>query len=74
MYEKNNNTYHGIIDLMLVYDDHIDIIDYKLSSIDDKNYDKQLKGYKNYIKEKTNLPISMYLYSINKDIFRKVND
>ena len=73
MYEKDNNNYHGIIDLMLVYNDHVDIIDYKLSNIDDNNYDKQLKGYKEYISTKTDLPISMYLYSIEKDLFRKIN-
>ena len=27
--ENNNETYKGIIDLMLEYNDHIDIIDYK---------------------------------------------
>ena len=72
IYEKDNKTYHGVIDLMLVYKDHIDIIDYKLSGIEDKNYDNQLKGYKEYISEKTNLPINTYLYSINQDLFKKI--
>ena len=72
MYEENNKTYHGIIDLMLVYNDHVDIIDYKLSNIDDKNYDKQLKGYRNYISNIIDLPINTYLYSISNDVFRKV--
>ena len=49
IYNKDNNEYHGIIDLMLEYDNHIDIIDYKLKGITDENYIKQLNGYKEYI-------------------------
>ena len=64
MYEKDNISYHGIIDLMLIYDDHIDIIDYKLKNISDENYKKQLLGYKNYIENKLNKKVSTYLYSI----------
>ena len=71
MYEENNNKYHGIIDLMLMYKDHVDIIDYKLSNIDDPNYIKQLNGYKNYISEKTGLSVNTYLYSIEKDELKK---
>ena len=57
---------------MLMYEDHVDIIDYKLSNIDDSNYMKQLNGYKNYISEKTRLSINTYLYSIEKDEFKIV--
>jgi len=64
MYEKDNTNYHGIIDLMLVYDDHIDIIDYKLKNIKDENYIKQLSGYKSYIENKLNKKTNTYLYSI----------
>lgn len=62
--EKNNETYHGIIDLMLEYKDHIDIIDYKLKNIDDKAYIEQLIGYKKYIENKFNKKTFIYLYSI----------
>lgn len=55
---------HGIIDLMLEYDDHIDLIDYKLQRVDDKNYHKQLKGYRDYIVNKTGKETNLYLYSI----------
>ena len=34
---------------MLVYENYIDIIDYKLSNIDDEKYIDQLNGYKKYI-------------------------
>ena len=62
--EKNNETYHGIIDLMLEYNDHIDIIDYKLKNIEDNAYQEQLNGYKNYIENKLNKKTYIYLYSI----------
>ena len=72
-YVAQNSTYHGIIDLMLVYKDHIDIIDYKLSNIEDSAYIKQLKGYKNYIENKTDLKVNTYLYSIEKDKFKEIS-
>ena len=49
IYEKDGIKYHGIIDLLLEYDDHIDIIDYKLKNTIDHNYKKQLLGYKEYL-------------------------
>ena len=55
---------HGIIDLMLVYDNHIDIVDYKTKNIDDPSYLKQLKIYKNYIARTFNKNVKLYLYSI----------
>ena len=64
IYELDNIKYHGIIDLMLEYDDHIDIIDYKLKNVSDENYIKQLNGYKSYIKSITNKPTNTYLYSL----------
>ena len=64
MYEKDNTLNHGIIDLMIEYSDYIDIIDYKLKKISDENYIKQLKGYKEYIEERTNKKVNLYLYSL----------
>ena len=72
MYKEGNDNYHGIIDLMLVYKDYIDIIDYKLSNIDDPNYIKQLNGYKQYIENKSGLKVNTYLYSIEKNEFKTV--
>jgi ATP-dependent exoDNAse (exonuclease V) beta subunit len=54
----------GIIDLMLEYEDSISIIDYKLKNVDDKEYVKQLKGYKKYIEGITDKKINTYLYSV----------
>ncbi len=64
MYKDDNNIYNGVIDLMLEYDDHIDIIDYKLKGISDEEYTKQLNGYKDYISIVSNKKVNIYLYSI----------
>ncbi len=72
-YEFIDNDVHGIIDLLLIYDDHIDIIDYKTKHIDDENYDAQLEVYVSFIASKIkNKPIHAYLYSLvdktNKEV------
>lgn len=63
----------GIIDLMIVYDDYIDIIDYKTKNIDDDSYLKQLKVYETYIKTKYNKQINTYLYSLLSSEYKKCN-
>ena len=63
---------HGIIDLLLEYDDRIDLIDYKLKNITDDKYIKQLKGYQNYIETKVSKPVSIYLYSIIDGKFEQI--
>ena len=72
IYEDNNITYHGIIDLMLEYDNNIKIIDYKLKNINDNAYLKQLNGYKDYIENTFNKDTSIYLYSILDNTLEKV--
>jgi len=69
---EDNNEKHGIIDLMLEYDDHIDIIDYKLKHVDDNDYLNQLHGYQNYIKTKTNKQVNIYLYSVLDSKIRQI--
>jgi len=59
----------GIIDCMLVYSDHIDIIDYKLKNVVDDAYKKQLNGYKNYIEKRIGKKTNIYLYSILDEKF-----
>ena len=49
---------------MLEYDEHIDIIDYKLKNIESDEYLNQLMGYKDYIENITNKKTNIYLYSI----------
>lgn len=66
IYDKNDEL-HGIIDLLLEYDNEFKIIDYKLKNTVDEAYVKQLTGYKEYIKNMTNKKVSTYLYSIIDD-------
>ena len=72
-YSNDNKEYHGIIDLLMVYDDHIDIIDYKLSKIDSPEYIRQLSIYKEYIKSKYDKEINVYLLSILKASITKLD-
>lgn len=72
IYEEDNTTYHGIIDLMLVYKDNIKIIDYKLMNISDEAYLKQLNGYKDYIENRFNKPTNIYLYSVTNNTLEKI--
>ena len=64
----------GVIDLLLIYDDHIDIVDYKLSKIDDENYARQVEIYKNYLAKCTpSKKINTYIVSILKGEVKEVN-
>ena len=72
IYNYDNNETNGIIDLLIEYPDHFDIIDYKLKNIDDENYDKQLNGYRNYIESISNKKVSCYLYSIIDENYREI--
>ena len=72
IYEQDNEKYHGIIDLILEYQNHIDIIDYKLKNVYDESYKKQLNGYYDYIKSITNKEINLYLYSLIDEQFLKI--
>lgn len=70
VYTDVDTLYHGSIDLMLEYTDHIDIVDYKLKNTKDENYIKQLKGYKKYIETISKKSVYTYLYSIlDEEIF-----
>lgn len=71
IYKKENITYHGIVDLMLEYEDSINIIDYKLKNISDIEYLNQLKGYKDYIGNIFKKKVNIYLYSISSGILEE---
>ena len=58
--DEQNHT-NGIIDCLLLKDDEVDIIDFKLKHLDDDKYVLQLHTYCDYIKQITDLPIKMYL-------------
>jgi len=63
---------HGIIDLLVEYDNMFYIIDYKLKHIDDEAYKEQLQGYFDYISSKTNKEVRCYLYSIMDKTIKRV--
>ena len=73
IYEEDNIIKRGIIDLILEYEDHIDIVDYKMKNIDDEFYISQLNGYKIYIENISNKKVNIYLYSIVSDIYKKIS-
>ena len=72
MYEEDNTLTHGIIDLLLVFDNKNIIVDYKLNNISDEAYIKQLNGYKKYISSINNLNTEIYLYSILSGTLKKM--
>lgn len=71
-FKDNLDNYHGVIDLLVIYKDHIDIIDYKLSNLDSIEYERQLSIYKKYVNSISNLDINLYLLSILKKEVKKI--
>ena len=57
---------------MLEYDNHIDIIDYKLKNVNDDKYILQLKGYKDFVESVSGKSVSLYLYSIIDSVILKI--
>jgi ATP-dependent exoDNAse (exonuclease V) beta subunit len=72
LYEEDGVKYHGIIDLLLEYNDEFKIVDYKLKNIKDDAYLKQLNGYKKYIESITDKKVDIYLYSIIDETLQKL--
>ena len=72
-YLIDNVKKHGIIDLLIETDDSLILVDYKLKNISDPSYDKQLNGYRKYLEKVSKKKVSMYLYSIMDQKFRKVD-
>lgn len=68
---KNNVI--GVIDLLLVYSDHIDIVDFKLSNVDDEKYEKQLGVYKDYVSQLSNKEINTYVLGILSNKLKKLS-
>lgn len=62
-YDREKDV-HGIIDLLLIYKDHLDLVDFKAKDIDDPFYAKQLSAYAIYLSRVFHLPIKKYLLSI----------
>ena len=72
IYIDNNDEKHGIIDLILEYNDEYAIIDYKTKEIEDIEYQKQLEGYKVYLENLTNKNVDIYIYSILDEKLKKL--
>jgi ATP-dependent exoDNAse (exonuclease V) beta subunit len=54
---------NGIIDCLLIKEDEVDIVDFKLKNISDVHYNEQLNIYADYVKKICKLPIKKYLIS-----------
>lgn len=72
---KNNQIHHeyqfidengqkGVVDCLIIHENHIDIIDFKTKNIDDDSYLQQLNNYKKYIKSITDKDVKLHLVSI----------
>lgn len=72
IYQMDQEKVHGIIDLLIERDDIIYIVDYKASDIDNKDYDKQLKVYYDYVRSRSSKNVECYLLSLIQNRFRKV--
>lgn len=57
----NSSGIEGYIDALIIKENEVDIIDFKLKNIDEIEYVRQLNIYKDYIKKVTDKPIKMYL-------------
>ena len=64
----------GYIDALIIKENEIDIVDFKLKNIDEEEYDRQLRIYKKCLLKKTNLPIKMYLLAAITGEIREVKD
>ena len=73
IYENNQKLIRGIIDMLVIYEDEVHIIDYKLRDLSNTNYIDQLNTYKDYIKSVyTNKKIKLFLYSITEGIIKEL--
>lgn len=57
------NQLNGIIDCLVLKEDEIDIVDFKLKNLDDDKYILQLHAYRDYIEQITDKNIKMFLIS-----------
>ena len=71
--EHNMKLFVNVDDgTVIVYDNYVDIVDYKLKNIEDKAYIKQLNGYKKYISNFLKKDVNLYLYSIMENKLKKL--
>ena len=71
-FDEDENV-HGVIDLLVEHADHIDIIDFKLSHVNDEAYEKQLGAYQRYISKLTSKKINTYVTGILSGDIKKIS-
>ena len=71
-FQNGSELEHGIIDLLIVGDEQAVIVDYKLKNTVDDAYQSQLAGYKKFVENQLQVPVSCYLYSILDEKFTLV--
>ncbi len=62
--EADTTFSQGFVDLVLETPSKMIVIDYKLKNIDNPDYDQQVKGYCETLKDLQQKPVEGYLYSI----------
>ena len=72
VFTDEDTLYHGIIDLVVVEEDTIKIVDYKLKNVDDEKYLEQLNIYSKYLKTISDKKIKLYLYSIVNNTLQEI--
>jgi ATP-dependent helicase/nuclease subunit A len=70
--EDSYGVKRGIIDLLIIDDNQIIAIDYKLKNLDDEAYFKQLKGYHDYLKPKFEKKVRLFLYSLTDKALKEI--
>lgn len=68
----SEGSQEGIVDLLAVYEDHADIIDYKAKDIDDESYIRQVKAYMDHVQKAFGLPTKGYLVSLSQATYKVV--
>ncbi len=70
--ETDQGVFRGIIDLLIIDDLKIVALDYKLKNIEDSAYKRQLMGYYNYLKTKSDKPVQLFLYSLTDRVLKEI--
>ncbi|MBU0997702.1 MAG: UvrD-helicase domain-containing protein [Firmicutes bacterium] len=61
---QDQKEVHGFIDFFAILEKEVLLIDYKLKSIEDPEYEHQVSGYRKYLEKVTQKPVHAYLYSL----------
>jgi ATP-dependent helicase/nuclease subunit A len=70
--EDSYGVRRGIIDLLIIDDNQVITIDYKLKNLDDEAYFRQLKGYYDYLNPKFEKKVRLFLYSLTDKALKEI--